>query len=261
MVASAPPGSLPRASGEVAASASAGTPAPTAAVGPAAPASVSAALPAALADFYYHSGRLVLANAAWGVCLVAVLGLALFVAPIALALLPAAAVPAAGIARMAGAIVRGGEFVDARQFRSGVRRRRVAALAAGMLASATSLVLVVNVVTGASQGGAAGWAFATLAAWGLAAAWTWMFAWWPLLGDPARDAVRATDLARLAAAIVLVRPARMLAGAAVVGVLVAASAALVIVLAGTGVAYASLVAAHIVLPVADRMEDRGVVTG
>ncbi len=226
-----------------------------------APASLGGALRAALVDFYFHSGRLVVANLAWGVCLIGILGLALFVAPVALALLPLAAIPAAGVARMAGTIVRGGEFVDARQFRAGMRRRGRAAFGTAAAAVVVTGILIVNVTSGMVQGGVPGWAFATLAAWGLLATWTWTFALWPLLGDPARDDRSLADLARLATTIVLVRPGRTVAGAATIGLLVMTSTALVIVLIGTGVAYASLVASHIVLPVADHLEVRVAVAG
>ncbi len=208
----------------------------------------------ALVDFYFHSGRFVAANAAWATCVVAILALGLLAAPAALLLLPLGAIPAVGISRMAGAVVRGGEFVDARQFRVGMRHRGLAALAAAVALSIATVVLAGNLAIGVAAGGAMGWAFAVLAAWGLLAAWAWAFAFWPLLGDPLRLDVPASRLARLAIAVVLVRPGRMAAGVALVVLLLAASTVLVVVRLATGVAYASLVAAQWTLPLADLVD-------
>jgi hypothetical protein len=114
----------------------------------------------------------------------------------------------------------------------------------------------VNAWTGLLAGTALGWAFATLALWGLVAAW--LFAWtaWPLLTDPARARWPARERVHLAGLLVLAHPVRL--GGLGIGLLLFLVASLIatVALVTVSVAVAAVVAARFVLPAADRLDAR-----
>jgi hypothetical protein len=228
------------------------------------PAGVVDALPAgpslgratreALQDAYYHSWRLLPANVVWAVAAVA-LATAALVAPAAVLLLPLLALPTAGIFRVTTRIARGQavsfwDAIDA--WRMDVR----STLAVGAVIVAASLVLTANVFLGLGSASPLGWALATLAAWGLVALWLLLWTLWPILTDPRRAGQPARARARLAALLVLAHPIRIGALALVLALFLAASAIATVALVTISVSLAALVASHVVLPAADRLEAR-----
>jgi hypothetical protein len=218
------------------------------------PPSVRGALRAAATDFYFHSWRLLPANVLWAVVLLAIVGLAILVPPL-LVLAPFAALPVAGIFRIATRIVRGESvsFWDGLSaWRSEVRPSL--ALGAGLIV--VTLVLGFNFDSGILADSAPGWAFATLAFWGLVG--TWLYAWvaWPILLDPNRASQPARTRLRLAALLVLAHPVRIGTLGLALAVLVVVSTVAVVALVTVSIAFGALVAARYVLPAADRLEGR-----
>jgi hypothetical protein len=218
------------------------------------PPSLRGALRAAATDFYFHSWRLLPANVLWAVVSLAIAALAILVPPL-LVLAPLAALPIAGIFRMATRIVRGESvsFWDGIDAWRGEVRASLA-LGAGLLVS--TVVLGFNVLSGLVADGPIGWAFATLAFWGLVG--TWLYAWvaWPILLDPTRTGQPARERLRLAALLLLAHPVRVAGLGLVLAVLVVVSTVAVVALVTVSIAFGALVAARYVLPAADRLEAR-----
>ena len=216
--------------------------------------SLRAAVHGALSDLYYHSWRLVPANVLWAVTAVAATVAAILV-PLGIVALAVVALPTAGLFRMTTRIARGRavSFSDALD---AWHRDVVASLMLGGGLVVVAIVFGVNAWTGLLAGTALGWAFATLALWGLVAAW--LFAWtaWPLLVDPARARWPARERVRLAGLLVLAHPIRL--GALGLGLLVFLVASLIatIALVTVSAAVAALVASRFVLPAADRLDAR-----
>jgi hypothetical protein len=210
----------------------------------------------AATDFYYQSLRLVPANVAWGAGCLAVLAIAFWLSPaLALVIAPLLCLPLVGIARLAAQIVRGDDVVLS-DVTTAMRSYGLSALAAGVVFELATLVAAMNVVAGISGGGAIGWAFAMLAAWGLAALWVVGLAFWPLLVDPARDATPVAARARLAGLVVLAHPARFASLGASVAVVTVVSVVAFAALLSVSVAFIALVASRITLPSADQLEAR-----
>jgi hypothetical protein len=210
----------------------------------------------AATDFYYQSLRLVPANVAWGAGFLAVLAIAFWLSPaLALVIAPLLCLPLVGIVRLAAQIVRGDDVVLS-DVTTAMRSCGLSALAAGVVFELATLVAAMNVVAGISGGGAIGWAFAMLAAWGLAALWVVGLAFWPLLVDPARDATPVAARARLAGLVVLAHPARFASLGASVAVVTVVSVVAFAALLSVSVAFIALVASRITLPSADQLEAR-----
>ncbi|MBA2717663.1 MAG: hypothetical protein H0U52_00280 [Chloroflexi bacterium] len=219
---------------------------------PAPASTIGGAIRAAGKNAYYHSWRLLPANIVWAVVAIA-LAIAILVSPLGLVLVPVLALPTAGIFRITTRIARGQavsfwDAVDA--WRSDIVR--TLALGAGITLAVA--ILGFNVASGLASASALGWAFATLAAWGLVA--TWLFAWtaWPIVVDPDRAHRSFAERLRLAALLVLAHPVRIGAFAIVVAVFIAVSAVAIVALVTISVAFAALVASELVLPAADRLE-------
>ena len=216
--------------------------------------SLRSALRAALTDFYFHSWRLLPANVLWTAVLLILVGLAILLPPL-LILLPLAALPLAGIFRIATRIVRGRSvsFWDGMSAWRGEIRPALL-LGAGVLVATT--VLGFNLVTGILSDTLPGWAFATLAFWGLVG--TWLFAWvaWPILLDPERATQTVRERLRLAALLVLAHPVRVGGLGVVLAVLLVVSTIAVVALVTVSVGFSALVASRYVLPAADRLEAR-----
>jgi hypothetical protein len=217
-----------------------------------APPTLRGAVRGAAEDLYYNSFRFLGANLLLGLVLIAVALVSLGTLAGLLGLVVAAP-PAAGIMRMATTLQRDGhtgfgEFTDA------VRRPwgRLVIAAIQLLAL---LVLVVDALLGGAMGGLAG-AFLTVSAlYGVLIWWLFGLALWPLLEDPRRDDPIRGRL-RLAAMVLVAFPLRMLAVGLLLGALLAISAVAVAPLVTISVAFAWLVAARYVLPLADRLEGR-----
>ncbi|HEX5823541.1 MAG TPA: hypothetical protein VFY18_03685 [Candidatus Limnocylindrales bacterium] len=206
----------------------------------------------ALTDFYFHSWRLLPANILWAVVTLAIVGLAILVPPL-IVLAPLAALPVAGIFRIATRIVRG-ESVSFWDGLSAWQSEMRPALALGTGLLGATIVLGFNFVSGILSDSLAGWAFATLAFWGLVG--TWLFTWvaWPILLDPERARQPVRDRLRLAALLLIAHPARVGGLGLVLAVLLVVSTVAVVALVSVSVSFSALVAARYVLPAADRLE-------
>lgn len=221
---------------------------------PAAP-RLRGALRAAATDLYFNSWRLVPANLAWGLGLVAVVALAVFVWLPFVLLAPLVAIPGVGLYRMAALAVRD-EPVRLSDFATGARRFAVPATAIGAAAAGTALVLVVNLVTGLRAGGLPGLALTALALDGLVALAMLLTVLWPLLVDPVRKDTPLRLLLGLAVRLVAARLRAMLALTATAALLLAISIVLLVTVVTVGGAYVALFTTRYVLPAADRLEGR-----
>jgi hypothetical protein len=206
---------------------------------------------AALTDYLENAWRLVLPNLVWGTLLVLIL-VATSVSSWTWLLAPLLALPAVGVFRVAALIVRREPVSVADAFGAWVRFGG-RALAAGTLTLALAGVFLVNVVTGLSGGGLFGWAFATLAGWGLVAVLVVTTVLWPLLVDPRRPALGLAGALRLATLLAVAFPLRFGALTLLIAAFVAASTFAVVMLVTVAIGLSGLVACHHVLPAADRL--------
>ncbi len=213
------------------------------------------ALRGAASDLYFNSWRLVPANLAWSVCLLAILALAAGVSLLALLLLPLLALPTVGIYRMASLIVRGEPVALSDAF-SAWRSFGGPALALGTALLVAGSMFGFNVVTGLLRSDVAGWSLATLAFWGLVVVALAACVAWPILVDPRRETLGARARVRLALLLVLAHPVRFAALSLVLGFIVVVSTVGFAALLTVSVSYVALVAARYVLPAADRLEAR-----
>ncbi len=214
------------------------------------------ALRLAAIDLYYNTIRLVPANLAWGAALVLVLVFASQGAWLgALVASPLLALALVGVARLAGLIVRHEEVVLSDAWRA-ARERARPALVVGILSVAATAILASNLVVGMATGTPVGFALAVLAGWGLIGLWLTSFPFWILLADPARSAWSAPDTIRLTGLILLARPLMLVSLGLVSAVVLVVSSVLVAALLILSVAYAALVTAHVILPVADGLSAR-----
>ena len=205
-------------------------------------------------DFWTHSIRLVPANIIWGVTLLAIFAVAFQVGPLSFfAMLPLLAIPLVGVVRLAALAARRRDVVLSDAFVA-YRRYAVPALVGGAIAVATALVFLANVFLGARIGGPLGWAFATLAGWGVLATWIGALPFFVLLVDPAREDVPAARKVRLVFLLVVAAPGRMIGLGALLALILVPSAIAFAALITISVAFASLVAARFILPLADALE-------
>ena len=218
------------------------------------PPTLRSAFRSAATDFYYESIRVVPANVAWGICLLALLAGGVWGSPtLAIVVAPLLALPLVAIARLAAQTVRGMDVVLSDGVEA-IRAQALPAIVAGIVLEIAAIVFALNMVAGATAGGPAGWAFATLAAWGLASTWVFGLAFWPLLADPARDDAPVIARVRLAGLVIVAEPARFAALGAAMAILTLVSSVAIVALLSVSVSFAMLVAARIVLPAADRFE-------
>jgi hypothetical protein len=207
-------------------------------------------------DFYFQSIRLVLANAAWGLCLIAVLVVAMVAAPpVALVLTPLLAIPASGVFRLAALIARE-EPPDFSDVTDAWRRLAPVALGAGVVLTLVSLVLAFDLLGAIGSANPVAWAFATMAGWGLVAVGTYTIVAWPLLVDPKRETRSIRDRLRLAGLLLVAFPARMFGLALITALILVVSTVAFAALLSISLAYVALVACRYVLPAADRLEAR-----
>jgi hypothetical protein len=223
--------------------------------GPVAPSPrLGSVLRTAATDFYFNSWRLVPANLAWGLSLVAVVVLTAMWPP-AIVLLPFLAIPAAGIARMAALVARG-QSLGFSDFGSGVTRSWREALVVGAAAALLAIVFTSNLVIGLGSGNPAGWLFGAFALYGDIGLAMMAVATWPILVDPMRDELPLARRLRLAALVILAWPGRMAGLTLLLAVLMIVSTIAFAAALMVSAAYSSLVAARYVLPLADRFEER-----
>ena len=148
-------------------------------------------------------------NIVWGLWFIVVLGTWSSVNLVAASILvPLLALPLAGLARMAGLATRR-EAVHVTDALDPLRRRLWPVVVSAIGFTVAAVILGVNVVTGLAVSGLVGAALATASAWGLVVLAGAAVTWWPLLTDPAHDAVPARNIARLCALLLLAHPLRM----------------------------------------------------
>jgi hypothetical protein len=207
-------------------------------------------------DLYFHGMRLVPANVAWGIVLIAtslvlsrtVLGLVLV-----LALLPLTI----GLMGMATTLVRERNLVMGDLVRS-IRTEFVARLALGLAQLALLVLAVVDLLVGLQLAGLLGLVLVVTALYTLAATWLVGVVAWPIVMDPLRVGEPLRRRLRIALILVIAHPVRLGALALLLAGLLAVGTVLAAAIVTFMVAYASLVAAHFVLPAADRLEGRRV---
>jgi hypothetical protein len=205
-------------------------------------------------DLYYHGVRLVVANLVWGIAAVltvfavtrSVLGLLALLIMVPLT---------AGLMGMASALVRERSLVMS-DFVRPLRGRfwRILALGVGQLA--VTIVAAFDLLLGIQIGGVVGLVLAIVAFYtGL---FLWVLAWtiWPIVTDPERLNEPVRSGMRLGALLVLAHPIRLGALAFVLAVISLVSTILAAAIITFAAAYLALVAAHFVLPSADRIEGR-----
>jgi hypothetical protein len=216
------------------------------------PPGLRAALRAAASDFYFHSWRLLPANVLWSAVVLAILAAGLLVPPL-IVLAPLAALPVAGIFRMATRIGRG-ESVSFWDGLEAWRGEVGPALGLGTALLVATIILGFNVVSGLLGDSLIGWALATLAFWGLVGTWLYCWVAWPILLDPARASRPVRQRLRLAALLVLAHPIRIGALGVVLLALCVVSIVAIVPLLTVSVALGALVSTRYVLPAADRLE-------
>ena len=214
--------------------------------------SVGRAIREGLGDLYYHSWRLVPGNVLWSFTALAIV-LAVVVSPLGLAALPVLAIPTAGLFRMTTRVARG-ESVSFWDAAAAWRTELGGTLVLGAGLAVVAVVLGTNVVTGLASGTPLGWALATLALWGLVAAW--LFAWtaWPIVTDPWRAGWPFRERVRLASVLLLAHPIRIAALGVALALFLGISTVAFVALLMVSVAVAALVAARYILPAADRLD-------
>lgn len=209
---------------------------------------------AAVTDFYFDSLRLVRANLVWGAAVVLVAIVAIGWPLAGLVLMPFLALPTAGVFRTAARIVRADHDPASHDLRWAYGRNGGGPLLVGIGFAAAVAVCGWNVVAGLASGAAVGWAFATLAAWGLVATWCVALVLWPILTDPHRPDRPLSDDLRLAAEVVLIEPRRLAGLAVTAALVVVVSTLLTAALLSVGVAFVALFACRSVYPIVDRLE-------
>jgi len=205
-------------------------------------------------DLYYNSLRLVVANMLWGISLVVVAYLVssrFVLAPLLVLIIPLTM----GLMGMATTLVRKrrlfwSDSIDA------IRPGFWPLVAIGVAQLVLTAIAAADVVIGLQLSGVAGPVVVIGGAYTLAAIWLLAVTTWPLLLDPERadDGIRAR--LRLGFLLALAHPVRTGGAAALLAVFLVVSAVLAAALVTISGALAMLVAAHYVLPAADRLEGR-----
>ena len=221
------------------------------------PPRVRGVLRQAVGDLYYNSWRFLGANVLLGAVLIVIV-LASVGSAWALVLLPLAALPAAGMLRMATVLVRDGhcDFGDVLD----VIRRPWMSLAVGSAQALLGLVLIVDLRLGAAIGSSIGLVLTVSALYGLVIGWAYASVAWPLLVDPERDREPIAGRLKLAGLVLVAHPIRVGGFLLLVGIVLATAAVAIAPFVTFAVALAWLVIARYVLPVADRIEGRRTLT-
>jgi uncharacterized membrane protein YesL len=218
------------------------------------PAGVLGSIRATLGDAYFHSWRLAAVNVSWSIWAFAI-SLAIALTPLAVVLLPLLAIPTAATFRITTRIARRRSVSFWDGYR-GIRDELARIVGVGFAFVVAAGVLAVNIVTGLASASAVGWAMATLAAWGLVAAWVLAWTLWPIFVDPQRADRPARERLRLGATLALAHPVRLAALAAGIALLLVVSTAAVAPVLTISISLAALWSSEVVLPAADRLEAR-----
>ncbi len=208
-------------------------------------------------DLYYNSVRLVPANVLWAFAMLTIVFLAtraLILTPVLVLTVP----PTIWLMGMATTLVRRrrlfwSDSVDA------VRGRFWHLLGIGAAQLLLTLVAAADVLIGLQMTGLLGPVVVVGGFYTLAAIWLLAITTWPLLLDPERagDGVRSS--LRLGLLLALAHPVRLGALAALLAAFLVISTVLAAAIMTISAALAMLVAAHYVLPAADRLEGRATV--
>jgi uncharacterized membrane protein YesL len=219
-----------------------------------APPRLRRALRRAAVDLYYNAWPFLGANVAIGLILLAAFYGSVLIGPWLLVLVAVAVVPAAGTMRMATRLHRVGH-TDLGDFAE-VFRGRGRILLLGVAQLAIGVVLAIDIAVALAWGSWIGTILLVGAAYGIAVLWAVAVVAWPILLDPARDALPIRARLRLAFIVVLLEPRRV-AGVAIAGGLVlAVSTVLIAPILTFSVAFVWLLLAGYALPLADAVEAR-----
>jgi len=208
-------------------------------------------------DLYYNSVRLVPANILWGSSLLAILFVVsgnLVLSPLLVLMVPLTM----GLMGMATTLVRRrrlfwSDSVDA------MRGRFWPLLVIGVAQLLLSAIAAADVLIGLQLTGFVGPVVVIGGFYTLAAIWLLAVTTWPLLLDPVRDADGIRPRLRLGFLLAVAHPVRLGALGLLLAVFLVLSTALVAALVTISGALTMLVAAHYVLPAADRLEGRATV--
>jgi hypothetical protein len=205
-------------------------------------------------DIYYHGVRLVPVNVVWGIGLLVtasvvvrtILGLALVVVMLPLTF---------GLMGMATTLVRDrslvmGDFVRAMRSHFGQR------FALGIAQVGIFVVAAGDLLIGLQLGGFFGVLLTIAALYTVVGVWVYAIVAWPLVMDPIREDESLLSRLRLALILVLAHPIRIGLLAVVLAVLLTVATVFAAAIITFAAAFAALVAAHFVLPAADRLEGR-----
>jgi len=205
-------------------------------------------------DLYYHGVRLVVANLIWGMGALATAFLLTRTPVGALALV--AMIPLSiGLMGMATALVRERSVVMS-DFARAIGARFWRLMALGLAQLGLIIIAGFDLLLGLSLGGIVGLVLALVAFYTTLAVGLLSLTVWPIVTDPERRAEPVRAGVRLGALLVLAHPVRIGALAFLLAVLTVASTILVAAIITFAAAYIALVAAHFVLPAADRLEGR-----
>ena len=205
-------------------------------------------------DLYYHGVRLVVANVAWGIGVVAAV-FSLTRSPLGWLLLVVMIPLSIGLMGMATALVRERSVVLS-DFTGAIRARFWKLLALGVAQLAVIAVAVFDLALGLQIGGVFGLILALLSFYTTLAIWLLAVTIWPVVTDPERRSEPVRSGVRLGALLVLAHPIRIGLLALALAIVAVAASILAAAILTFAAAYISLVAAHFVLPAADRLEGR-----
>jgi uncharacterized membrane protein YesL len=220
----------------------------------AAPPWLRRAIRAAAVDFYYNAWPFLGANVAIGIVLLAAFYGSVLIGPWLLLLVGVAVVPAAGTMLMATRLRRDGH-TDLGDFAE-VFRGRGRILLLGVAQLAIGLVLAIDVAIALAWGSWIGTVLLVGAIYGLVVLWAVAVVAWPILLDPARDALPIRDRLRLAVLVLFLEPRRVAGLAIVAGLVLVVSSVLIAPLLTFSVSFVWLMLAGYALPLADAVEAR-----
>ena len=205
-------------------------------------------------DLYYHGVRLVVTNLIWGMGALATVYL-LTRTPVGAVALVAMIPISIGLMGMATALVRERSVVMS-DFARAIGARFWRLLALGLAQLGLLVIAGFDLLLGLQLGGILGLVLALVAFYSALAVWLVALTVWPIVTDPERRDEPVRACVRLGALLVLAHPVRIGALAFLLAVVTVASTILAAAIITFAAAYMALVAAHFVLPAADRLEGR-----
>lgn len=205
-------------------------------------------------DLYYHGVRLVVANLVWGIGAL-VTAYAMTRSPIGILALAGMIPLTAGLMGMATTLVRERSIVMS-DFVRAIRARFWRLFALGVAQLGIIGLVAFDLILGLQLGGIVGLVLAVVAFYSALAVWLLALTIWPIVSDPERHREPVRTGVRLGALLVLAHPIRIGLVAIVLAALTVISTILAAAIITFAASYIALVAAHFVLPAADRLEGR-----